>query len=192
MLAGPLHLPDDPELLIRANGAAMVGAGAMLATGRFPRLAALVLAGTLVPTTVAGHRFWEEADPVQKRNQRLHLLKNVSLLGGTLLAVVDTGGQARRALADAPGGQGCGPHGPDGQAGGQARDARGQGRDPAGRPVGQAVGPRRGAVHRLTPPPPAGISTEPSHLPSLTAIPGRYLARPTRGGRPLRGKGAGA
>jgi putative oxidoreductase len=93
MLAGPLHLPDDPELLIRANGAAMVGAGALLATGRFPRLAALVLAGSLVPTTVAGHRFWEEADPIQKRNQRLHLLKNVSLLGGTLLAVVDTGGK---------------------------------------------------------------------------------------------------
>ena len=59
-LSGPLGLPDDPELLIRANGAVMVGAGAMLATGRLPRLAALVLAGTLVPTTVAGHRFWEK------------------------------------------------------------------------------------------------------------------------------------
>jgi putative oxidoreductase len=106
-LAGPLHLPDDPELLIRANGAAMVGAGTMLATGRFPRLAALVLAGSLVPTTVAGHRFWEESDPVQKRNQRTHFLKNLGLLGGTLLAAVDTGGKpglpwrARRAAKDA-------------------------------------------------------------------------------------------
>ena len=32
--------PDDPELLVRANGAAMVGAGALLATGRLPRLRA--------------------------------------------------------------------------------------------------------------------------------------------------------
>jgi putative oxidoreductase len=106
-VAGPLHLPDDPELLIRANGAAMLGAGAMLATGRLPRLSAMVLAASLVPTTVAGHRFWAESDPVQKRNQRTHFLKNLGLLGGTLLAAVDTGGKpglpwrARRAAKDA-------------------------------------------------------------------------------------------
>ncbi len=34
-----------------------------LATGRAPRLAATVLAASLVPTTLAGHRFWEESDP---------------------------------------------------------------------------------------------------------------------------------
>jgi putative oxidoreductase len=106
-VAGPLHLPDDPELLIRANGAAMVGAGTLLATGRLPRLSAMVLAASLVPTTVAGHRFWAESDPVQKRNQRTHFLKNLGLLGGTLLAAVDTGGKpglpwrARRAAKDA-------------------------------------------------------------------------------------------
>jgi putative oxidoreductase len=106
-LAGPLHLPDNPELLIRANGAAMVAAGGLFAVGKLPRLSALVLAGTIVPTTMAGHRFWEEADPVQKRNQRTHFLKNLGLLGGTLLAVVDTGGKpgmpwrARRAAKDA-------------------------------------------------------------------------------------------
>ena len=62
-IAGPMHLPDDPELLVRANGAAMVGAGSLLAVGRLPRLSALVLAATVVPTTLAAHRFWEESDP---------------------------------------------------------------------------------------------------------------------------------
>ena len=106
-LAGPLGLPDDPELLIRANGAVMVAAGGMFAVGKLPRLSALVLAATIVPTTLAGHRFWEEADPAQKRNQRVHFLKNLGLLGGTLLAAVDTGGKpgiswrARRATKDA-------------------------------------------------------------------------------------------
>jgi putative oxidoreductase len=106
-VAGPLHLPDDPELLIRANGAAMVGAGSLFALSKLPRLSALVLAGTVVPTTMAGHRFWEESDPVLKRNQRLHFLKNLGLLGGTLLAAVDTSGKpgmpwrARRAAKDA-------------------------------------------------------------------------------------------
>ena len=106
-LSGPLHLPDDPELLVRANGAAMVGAGALLAAGSFPRLGRPRLAGTIVPTTAAGHRFWEEEDPVTKRQQRTHFMKNLGLLGGTLLAVVDTGGKpgipwrARRAAKDA-------------------------------------------------------------------------------------------
>ena len=44
---GPrLGLPDDPELLIRANGMAMVGAGSLLALGHLPRLASAVLAAT--------------------------------------------------------------------------------------------------------------------------------------------------
>ena len=89
----PLGLPNDPELLIRANGAAMVGGGALLAVGRIPRLAALVLAGTLVPTTYVGHQFWAESDPAAKSAQRVQFLKNLGLLGGLLLAAVDTEGR---------------------------------------------------------------------------------------------------
>lgn len=92
-VARPLGLPEDPELLVRANGLAMVTAGGMLASGRLPRLAALVLAGTLVPTTLAAHRYWEETDPDKRRVQRTNFFKNVSLLGGVLLAAVDTEGR---------------------------------------------------------------------------------------------------
>ena len=52
----------DTEALVRVNGAVQVGAGLALAPGRLPRLAALLLIGSLVPTTVAGHRFWEIDD----------------------------------------------------------------------------------------------------------------------------------
>jgi hypothetical protein len=71
----------------------MLGGGALLATGHFPRLASVALAGALVPTTVVGHAFWEEADPSAKRMQRIQFLKNVGLLGGLLLASVDTEGR---------------------------------------------------------------------------------------------------
>ena len=100
------QLPDDPTTLVRIHGAVQVGAALTLATGRFPRLSATVLAGTLVPTTVAGHRFWEEKDPQEKAIQRVHFFKNCSMLGGVLLAAVDTEGKpgvawrARRAAAD--------------------------------------------------------------------------------------------
>jgi uncharacterized membrane protein YphA (DoxX/SURF4 family) len=58
-----------------------------------PRIAALVLAGSLVPTTAAGHRFWEEKDKTQRANQLIHFTKNVSMFGGLLLASVDTEGK---------------------------------------------------------------------------------------------------
>ena len=71
----------------------MLAGGALLATGRVPRLASTLLAGSLVPTTIAGHPFWRETDPVKKQQQRVQFLKNLGLLGGLLLAAVDTEGK---------------------------------------------------------------------------------------------------
>jgi putative oxidoreductase len=86
-------VPSDPRTWVRINAVVHVVAGLGLATGRAPRLCALTLAGTLVPTTVAGHRFWEESDPGTKANQRVHFFKNVSMMGGLVLAGVDTEGR---------------------------------------------------------------------------------------------------
>jgi putative oxidoreductase len=60
-----------------------------LALGVWPRLAAATLAGALVPTTLAGHPYWREADPAIRRQQRIHFFKNVGLFGGTLLVLAD-------------------------------------------------------------------------------------------------------
>ena len=87
------YLPEDTQQLIRINGAVQVGAGLMLALGRFPRLSSALLAGTLVPTTLAGHRFWEEQDETKRAQQRIHFFKNISMLGGLMLAAVDTEGR---------------------------------------------------------------------------------------------------
>ena len=87
------YLPEDPEALVRINGAVQVGAGLMLALGRFPRLSAALLAGSLVPTTLAGHRFWEEEDDTRRAQQQVHFFKNLSMLGGLILAAVDTEGR---------------------------------------------------------------------------------------------------
>src|SRR5215472_18928635 len=50
-------LPEDDELVVRGNAAVMVAAGALLALGKAPRLSALALAGSLIPTTIAGHSY---------------------------------------------------------------------------------------------------------------------------------------
>jgi putative oxidoreductase len=86
-------VPDDAEQAVRLNGAIQVAAGTLLALGKFPRLSALALAATLVPTTAAGHRFWETDDKQERAQQRVHFLKNVSMLGGLLIAAADTAGE---------------------------------------------------------------------------------------------------
>ncbi|WP_422754042.1 DoxX family protein [Micromonospora sp. WMMD708] len=87
------QFPTDTETLIRTNAAVQFTAGLMLATGKLTRPAALVLAGTLLPTTAAGHPFWSNDDPATRNNNQVHFLKNLGLFGGLLLAAADTEGR---------------------------------------------------------------------------------------------------
>lgn len=80
-------MTTDTETLVKINGAVQVGAGVLLATGKFRRLASLALIGSIVPTTYAGHRFWEETDDDKRKQQWIHFLKNLGLLGGLILEV---------------------------------------------------------------------------------------------------------
>jgi uncharacterized membrane protein YphA (DoxX/SURF4 family) len=102
-----LPIPQDPETLVRINAGVQIAAGLALATGRAPRLSAAVLAASLIPTTAAGHRFWELEDPAQRGQQRLHFFKNVSVVGGLIIAAGDTEGRpgvawrARHGVRDA-------------------------------------------------------------------------------------------
>lgn len=82
-------VPRDPMTAVTLNAVVHVGAGALLAAGIFPRLAAMSLAVSLVPTTFAGHPFWNIADPAQRAQQRVHFLKNTAILGGLLIAAFD-------------------------------------------------------------------------------------------------------
>lgn len=82
-------VPEDPATLVRINGAIHLGAGLMLATGRLPRLSAFALAGTLVPTTLGAHAFWSAQDPGSRADQKVHFFKNISMIGGLLMAGLD-------------------------------------------------------------------------------------------------------
>jgi putative oxidoreductase len=85
-------MPVKAEQAVRINGAVQMVAGTLLALGRLPRLSALAMAGTLVPTTLAGHRFWEADEEGDQAQQRIHFLKNLSMFGGLLIAAADTAG----------------------------------------------------------------------------------------------------
>jgi len=90
-VANNSSLDLDNITYIRINAAVQVAGGLLLAAGRMPRLASAALAASLVPTTLAGHRFWE-AQGQERQVQQTQFAKNVGLLGGLILAAVDKEG----------------------------------------------------------------------------------------------------
>jgi len=100
-------LPEDTVTLVRLNAAAQLVGALAIGTGRAPRLGAVLVATSLVPTTIAGHAFWAETDPAAKKQQTLQFLKNTSLFGAMLVVSGDTDGKpgvawrARRVAKDA-------------------------------------------------------------------------------------------
>lgn len=87
--------PGQPstEQLVKANAAVQVIGGVLFALGVAPRVLAIVLGGSLVPTTLAGHRFWEFDDEAERSQHQTHFLKNAGLLGGLIFVSLDTGGR---------------------------------------------------------------------------------------------------
>lgn len=77
-------LPATAEQLVQANGIGMVALGSTLALGIAPRLSALGLLGMIVPTTLAGHAFWELDDPQAKNQQMTAFFGNLAAAGGLI------------------------------------------------------------------------------------------------------------
>jgi putative oxidoreductase len=86
------RLPSDTRSLTQIKAGLDVAAGLLLATGRLTRPAATVLAINLIPTTIAGHPFWGKSKP-ERIQHETQFLKNLGLMAGLLLTIVDTQGK---------------------------------------------------------------------------------------------------
>ena len=72
-----------PFLMLGARTLEIV-AGFCLASGIYPRLAAVALLFFLVPTTFVAHSFWHATGTAAYTPQLLNFLKNTSMAGGLL------------------------------------------------------------------------------------------------------------
>lgn len=93
--SGPL--PDAP-LLIDAGMVVETVAPLCIVTGKFDRLAAVVLAGFCAVTAVGYHQFWTYDDlrapgKSKGREEMWEFLKNFGLVGGLLMVVFPQGGR---------------------------------------------------------------------------------------------------
>lgn len=102
-----IPLPQDPVTLARATAALQLGAATALALGKAPRASAAVLTAAMVPTVLANSPWGADLDAATKERNLTETAKNASLVGGVLLAALDTEGRpglawrARRATRDA-------------------------------------------------------------------------------------------
>lgn len=82
----------QPELAVALNAVVMVGAGRLLGLSTHPKVAATLLIGSMIPTTVVGHAFWKEEPGPGREHHVVQLLKNLGLIGGLLLVLTEKEG----------------------------------------------------------------------------------------------------
>lgn len=86
-------VPNDPELVVKAQGALMGGAGTALALGKLPRVSAAVLAPTVGANAYMHEAFWAEKDQQLRATKQSNFFRTVAIVGGVLLAAADTAGK---------------------------------------------------------------------------------------------------
>ena len=75
-----------PELLVPVSGLMAVGGGLLVAFGLWADLGALLLAAFVFPVAFGMHAYWRIEDPMERVNQQVHFMKNISM-GGAALAL---------------------------------------------------------------------------------------------------------
>lgn len=81
-----------PGVAVAGTGLMLVGGGLGILLGVFPAIAAGALAVFFVVTTPLMHDFWSFDDEEEAQNEMIHFIKNVELLGASLVFLALSGG----------------------------------------------------------------------------------------------------
>jgi putative oxidoreductase len=73
------------DILVPLSGIMAFLGGISIALGWHARIGALLLFAFLVPITFFMHNFWIYSDQMMMQNQMAHFMKNLCLIGGTML-----------------------------------------------------------------------------------------------------------
>lgn len=97
LMAGPNHFSKQTiayaasqgvplaSLTVPLSGILALAGGLSVLLGYRARVGAWLIALFLVPVTLMMHKFWTVHDPMMAQMQMIMFMKNVSILGGTLL-----------------------------------------------------------------------------------------------------------
>ena len=85
-------VPAKTEDAVRLNGAVQMVAGRCWRWAGSRGCPRSRWPGRWCRPPLAGHRFWEAEEEADRAQQRIHFLKNLSMLGGLLITAADTAG----------------------------------------------------------------------------------------------------
>jgi putative oxidoreductase len=97
LTAAPLHFTSQgidyaagsgvpwANVLVPLSGVLLLLGGLSVLVGYHARIGAFLLLLFLLPVTLTLHAFWSLSDPGLAQLQQVHFMKNLSLMGGTLL-----------------------------------------------------------------------------------------------------------
>jgi uncharacterized membrane protein YphA (DoxX/SURF4 family) len=75
----------SPELAVSLSGALLAASGICIVLGMLVNIALLALVVFLFITSVVMHAFWKDTDPMVKMNNHISFMKNMALLGASLM-----------------------------------------------------------------------------------------------------------
>lgn len=75
----------SPELAVSLSGALLAASGICIVLGMLVDIALLALVAFLFITSVVMHAFWKDTDPMAKMNNHISFMKNMALLGASLM-----------------------------------------------------------------------------------------------------------
>lgn len=81
--AGSKNVPQ-PELAVKATGAALIVGGSSILLGIKPKLGTAAILGFLVGVSPIMHDFWKQEEPQQRMNEMINFTKNLALAGGAM------------------------------------------------------------------------------------------------------------
>ncbi len=74
-----------PEWAVEGSGALLIFGGASTLLGVKPKLGAMAIAIFLASVSPVMHDFWSHKDPQQRQNDMVHFMKNMAMLGASLM-----------------------------------------------------------------------------------------------------------
>ncbi len=81
----------SPELAVSLSGALLFVSGISIVLGIFVDIALIALVIFLFITSFVMHAFWKDHDQVSKTNNHINFMKNMALLGASLMLLyIDT------------------------------------------------------------------------------------------------------
>lgn len=86
-------VPNNPELMVKGQGAMMGLGGLALIIGRAPRVAAGLLTPAVAANAYMHEAFWAEKDPAVRAQKQSNFFRTLGLVGGVLIAAADTQGK---------------------------------------------------------------------------------------------------